>query len=152
MEILILGSWSQGPRELDLRGNQGLKECPRQSAICCTWRCCCGWANGRLRRLNSPPFLLLLLSHLQLQQRGRPLWPRKAEAQAAVCGRQGRVEAWAAFEARPFCGEWTTKGSKGETKSGEAPGGWLASVSFEAHGKRHNHAGQDKSRRPRLLL
>lgn len=31
MEILNLGFWSQGPRELDLRSNQGFKECPRQS-------------------------------------------------------------------------------------------------------------------------
>lgn len=31
MEILNLGFWSQGPRELDLRSNQGFRECPRQS-------------------------------------------------------------------------------------------------------------------------
>lgn len=37
MEILFLGFWSQGPRELDLRSNQGFKECPRQSALCYTW-------------------------------------------------------------------------------------------------------------------
>lgn len=60
MEILILGFWSQGPRKLDLRSNQGFKECPRESALCYTWccHCCwlamswlCGWMNERVREV-----------------------------------------------------------------------------------------------------
>lgn len=71
MEILFLGFWSQGPRELDLRSNQGFKECPRQSALCYTWcsHCLlgamswlCGWMNERVRAAA-----IACLSHLQLQ-------------------------------------------------------------------------------------
>lgn len=58
------------------------------------------WASGRVREgdVHQPVFAFscccgfLCLSHLQsqLQQRGRSLWPCKAEPQPAVHGRQGR--------------------------------------------------------------
>lgn len=63
----------------------------------------CGWMSERMR-MTECCCCLSCLSHLQLQlqQRGRPLWPRKAELQPALRAESvaGRVEAWAApFEA-----------------------------------------------------
>lgn len=59
----------------------------------------CGWMS---ERMNERDRLLLLscLSHLQLQlqlqQRGRPLWPRKAEPQPALRAWPAGSKAWAA--------------------------------------------------------
>ena len=53
--------------------------------------CAGGWMNARVREARQPALpaaaaaaAACCLSHLQLQQRGRPVWPRKAEPQA--CG------------------------------------------------------------------
>lgn len=70
MEIQILGFWSQGPRELGLRGqNKGFKECPSQSALLLQQWCSLSgrvgeWASGQ-REMR----WALCLSHLQLQLR-----------------------------------------------------------------------------------
>lgn len=82
----------------------------------------CGWMS---ERMNERDRLLLLscLSHLQLQlqQRGRPLWPRKAEPQPAL-------RAWPAgsrlgrppLRLRPLLRRVDDQREQGETKSGEA--------------------------------
>lgn len=80
-----------------------------------------GWMSERMRATDRL-LLLSCLSHLQLQlqQRGRSLWPRKAEPQLALSV-ASRVEAWAApLRLRPLLRRVDDQREEGETKSGEA--------------------------------